>query len=75
MIRKVLAELARYGIDDPLIQSGQLVVAGTRLFWAISDLALLDVLRGQLAARPLVILPVGEIVADTRAKVAALMAA
>ena len=72
-IRKVLAELGRYGIGDPLIQTGQLVVAGDQLFWALDDMALLDVLRGQLAARPLVILPVAEIVADIRAKVAALV--
>lgn len=75
MIRKVLAELARYGIDDPLIQTGRLVVAGDRLFWAIDDATLLDVLRGQLAVRHLMILDVAEIVADTRAKVAAMMAA
>lgn len=74
-VRKVLAELAYYGVGDPLLQSGQLVVAGERLFWALDDMALLDVLRGQLAAQPLVILPVGEIVADVRVKVAALVAA
>lgn len=76
MIRKVVRELTeRYQINDPLLENGQLLVAGERLFWALDDMALLDVLRGQLAAHPLVILPVGEIVADTRAKVAALVAA
>ena len=74
-VRKVVAELAHYGFDDPLIQTGQLVVAGERLFWVLDDMALLDVLRDQLAARPLVILPVAEIVANTKMKVAAIAAA
>ena len=75
MIRKVVRELTeRYQINDPLAETSQLLVAGERLFWVVDDMALLDVLRGQLAAHPLLILPVGEIVADTRAKVAVLMA-
>jgi len=76
MVRKVVRELTeRYQIKDPLAETGQLLVAGDRLFWVLDDTALLDVLKGQLAAHPLMILPVAEIIADTRAKVAALMAA
>ena len=66
-IRKVLVELAnRWGVDEPLLQGGRLVVAGEKLFWAFDDKALLDVLTGQLAARSLVILPVGEMIAEMR---------
>lgn len=72
MIRKVLGELtARYEVDDPLIE-GRLVVAGSRLFWALDDAMLLDVLRQQLAMKPLVILPLGEMIRDTWAKVEAI---
>jgi len=72
MIRRVLGELGeRYAEDDPLL-AGRLVVAGTRLFWAIDDATLLDVLAQQLAAAPLVILPIGDMIKATRAKVEAL---
>jgi len=68
-IRKVAAELARRGIDDPLVQSGRLVIAGEEVFWAIDDTKLLNILKGQLAAKPLVILPVGELYQDTAIKI------
>ena len=67
MIRRVLAELGTLCRDDLL--AGRLVVAGTRLFWAIDDATLLDVLAQQLAAAPLVVLPVGDMIRETRAKV------
>ena len=68
-IRQVLSDLSeRYRVDDPLIE-GRLVVAGKDLFWAIDDATLLDVLAKQLAATPLVILPVGEMIRDNRRKV------
>ena len=66
MIRKAIAELGtRWNVTEPLLQ-GRLVVAGSKLFWALDDKALLDILTGQLAARSLVIIPVGEMVAEMR---------
>ena len=65
-IRAVLAALGeRWGVNDPLLQGGRLVVAGSELFWAFDDATLLNVLTGQLAARPLIILPMGEIISET----------
>ena len=67
-IRQVLTDLTeRYRVEDPLL-AGRLVVAGTRLFWALDDATLLDVLTQQLASTPLVILPVGEMIKDNRRK-------
>ncbi len=74
-IRKVAAELAQRGIDDPLVQTGRLVIAGEEVFWAIDDTKLLNILKGQLAAKPLVILPVGELYQDTAVKIRELCAA
>ena len=72
MIRHVLEALTeKWRVQDPLLQ-GRLVVAGDELKWVLDDKALLDALTGQLAATPLVILPVGEIVSNTREKVEAL---
>jgi len=72
-VRQVLQELtAKWQVDDPLVHTGRLVVAGDDLFWVLDDQALLNAITAQLAARPLVILPVGEMVADTRARVAAI---
>ena len=68
-IRKVLSDLSeRYREDDPLL-AGRLVVAGNRLFWALDDTTLLDVLTQQLAATPLVILPVAEMIRENRRRV------
>jgi len=74
-IRKVMAELARFGIEDPLVQTGRLVIAGERVFWALDDNTLLDVLKGQLAAKPLVVISMGELVQDTALRVRELCAA
>ena len=66
-IRKALAELdTLWAVTEPLLQ-GKLVVAGSKLFWALDDKALLDILTGQLAARSLVIVPVGAMVSEMRA--------
>jgi DNA-binding transcriptional MerR regulator len=64
----------KVGEHDPLAQ-GRLVVAGKRLFWAMDMDMLLDVLRGQLAAGPLVILDVGAIARELQPKVLELCAA
>lgn len=75
-IRRVLRELEeKYRVDDPLIQTGRLVVAGDTLFWAVTDQELLNVLTGQMALRQVTVLPVGELVRDTRRRVLALCAA
>lgn len=66
-IRAVLVELTdRYRVSDPLADTAALVVAGGRIFWAINDAILLDVLRRQLAARPLVVVDMAEVVAEVR---------
>ena len=68
MIRKALTELEnRWGVNEPLLQGGRIVVAECDLFWAFDDATLMNVLTGQLAARALVILPIGEMIAETRA--------
>lgn len=65
-IRRVVGELTeRYDVADPLANTSRLVVAGDRLYWAETDEALLDVLRGQLAARPLILLDIGELTTQT----------
>jgi len=68
-IRRVLADLSeKYAVSDPLLDGG-LVVAGSRLFWAIDDKTLLDVLKQQLAAAPLVVIPIGEMIREDWNKV------
>ncbi len=71
-IRRVLADLIeKYAVSDPLLEGG-LVVAGSRLFWAIDDRTLLDVLKQQLAAAPLVVIPMGEMIREDWNKVVAI---
>lgn len=68
MIRKVQAALTeRWGEPDPLAQAARLVVVDDRLFWVVDDLALLDVLSGQLAAKPFLVLPVGRMAQEIEA--------
>ncbi len=75
-VRQALQELAdRYEVQDPLLQTGRLVVAQEKLFWALNDKELLEILTGQLAMSPMVILPVGEMAAEIAAKLAAMCAA
>lgn len=74
-IRRAVALLTeRLGEGDPLA-AGRLVVTGERLFWALDDVTLLDVLRGQLAAGPLVILDVGALARELQPKALELCAA
>jgi len=75
-IRKVTATLSeRYAVADPLAETSRLIVAGERLYWADTEGKLLDVLRDQYAAGPLVILDVPELVRDTAARIAMVCAA
>lgn len=75
-IRKAVAELsARFGVADPLTETARLVVAGERLFWALDDRTLLDVLKAQLGARPLILVDMSELVLDLSRKVAEVCAA
>jgi len=54
-IRKAVALVTeRLGETDPLT-AGRLVVAGEKVFWALDDGALLEVLSGQLAIAVLVL--------------------
>ena len=72
MIRKVLTDLAaKYAVNDPLLEGG-LVVAGSRLFWVLDDATMLDVLAQQLAAAPLVVIPMGEMIREDWNKVVAI---
>lgn len=71
-IRKAIAKLGEeYRVGDPLAETANLIVAGGEVFWAPDDTILLNVLRQQLAARPLVLVAVGEVVAEIRARVEA----
>jgi DNA-binding transcriptional MerR regulator len=71
-IRRVLAELEEYyQVADPLLGGG-LVIAGDKLFWELDRDTLLDVLAQQLAMAPLVVLPLGDMIRENRAKVEAL---
>lgn len=73
-IRQVVAELTdHYAVTDPLAL-GRLLVAGSELFWDIDDATLLNVVKQQLAARPLILLDVGEIVVHVRRELAKLAA-
>jgi len=75
-VRRILQELTeKWQVDDPLVHTGRLVVAGDDLLWVLDDQALLNAITGQLAAQALVILPVGEMVAEIRASVEAFGAA
>ncbi len=75
-IRRVQAELVeRYGESDPLTQTARLVVAGNVMFWIMDDGELLNVLRGQYAARPLVFLDLPSLVRDTAVKMVEVCAA
>jgi DNA-binding transcriptional MerR regulator len=75
-IRQVMRELTdRYQIADPLTDTARLVVAGERVFWALDDSTLLDVLKGQLAARPLVLIEMPEIVREVQRAMSEMCAA
>lgn len=75
-VRRAVRELTeRWGVRDPLAQAERLVVVGEKLFWDLDDAALLDTISGQLAARPLVIVPLSQIAADTSVQIAQLRAA
>ncbi len=64
-IRKVIEVLSEhYHVDDPLTQDGRLLLAGDRVWWAVDDRTVIDILKGQLGMKPLVILEVGEVVAE-----------
>ena len=66
-IRKVIEVLTEhYHVDDPLTQDGRLLLAGDRVWWAVDDRTVIDILKGQLGMKPLVILEVGEVVEDVR---------
>ena len=72
-VRRIVQELTeRWRLDDPLIHTGRLVVAGDNLLWVSDDQALLSAITGQLPAQALVILPMGEMVAEIRATVEAI---
>jgi hypothetical protein len=58
-------------VNDPLLEGG-LVVAGSRLFWVLDDATMLDVLAQQLAAAPLVVIPMGEMIREDWNKVVAI---
>lgn len=74
-IRKAVDILTKQlGEQDPLAV-GRLIVASDRLFWAIDDATLLEVLSGQLASGPLMILDVGAIARELAPKVAEMCAA
>lgn len=76
VIRQVVTELTeRYQITDPLTDTARLVVAGERVFWALDDSTLLDVLKGQLAARPLVLIEMPEIVREVQRAMSEMCAA
>jgi len=67
IIRKAMDELTeRYRVTDPLTDTARLLVAGERVFWAMDDKTLLEVLTGQLAAKPLVLVDLAEIVSQTK---------
>ncbi len=66
-IRRVIEVLSEhYHVDDPLTQDGRLLLAGDRVWWAVDDRTVIDILKGQLGMKPLVILEVGEVVEDVR---------
>jgi len=69
-IRQVQAQLIeRYGVQDPLTQPGKLIIAGGNdVHWETDDNKLLNVLKGQYAARSLVILDMPVLAQETHQK-------
>jgi len=64
---------AEYNEADPL-GSGRLLVVGDRPFYLQDDAALVDVLRRQTAMQSMILVDMGELAQEARAKVAALAA-
>lgn len=62
-IRKVIAALARYRIQDPLMADSKLLVIGQEVYWALNDTEALNILSGQIASR-VIIVPIGEMERD-----------
>ena len=61
-VRKAIEALTElWDIEDPLLWSSRMVIAGHEIFWALDDVVLLEVLTEQLASKPLVVVPLGEI--------------
>ena len=58
---------------DPLA-SGRLLALGDRIFWLEGDAALVDVLKRQTAIERMVLVDLGDLAQETRAKVQALAA-
>lgn len=60
-----------YREADPL-GSGRLVALGGRVYWREDDKAVVDLLRGQGVIKDLILVDMGELALETRAKVQAL---
>jgi DNA-binding transcriptional MerR regulator len=73
-LRRAVAILqAEYQEGDPL-GSGRLLVIGDRPFWLQGDDELVDLLRRQTAMQNVILVDLGQVAQETRAKVQALAA-
>jgi DNA-binding transcriptional MerR regulator len=71
--RAVAILAAEYGEADPL-GGGRLVVLQGRVYWREDDKGVVDLLRGQRVIKDLILVDMGELAQETRAKVQALAA-
>jgi len=73
-LKKAIAILAaEYGESDPL-GGGRLVALGGRVYWREDYKGVVDLLRGQRVIKDLILVDVGELAREARAKVEALAA-
>jgi len=73
-LKKAIAILAaEYGESDPL-GGGRLVALGGRVYWREDDKGVVDLLRGQRVIKDLILVDMGELAQEARAKVEALAA-
>jgi hypothetical protein len=73
-LKKAVAILRdEYKEADPL-GGGRLVALGGRVYWFASDKALVDLLKRQTAIKDLVLVDMGDLAREARAKVDALAA-
>jgi len=69
-IRRVVHELTqRYRVEDPLTETARLIVADDTVYWITNERQLVEVITGKLAARPLILLDMGEIAQEVKRKV------
>jgi len=70
-IRDAIAMMKDQGTGQPITEETRLIVAGNRLIWVLDEQELLAILKENAGAPAAVVLPIGRIAAEMRARLEA----